>query len=51
MPEVIQSPDDRAKNPVHDEKTRALLKANGFDLARYFNWWDDPDTNCRHFTQ
>lgn len=51
MSEAIQSPDERAKVPTQDETTRAWLKNHGVDLAKQFCWWDDPDTNCRHFTQ
>ena len=50
--EAIQSPDMKAKaSPMQHDETRDWLRKHGFDLARQLSWWDDPETNCRHFTQ
>src|SRR6185437_3522985 len=50
--EAIQSPDMKAKaSPMQHDETRDWLRKHGFDLAKQLSWWDDPETNCRHFTQ
>lgn len=41
----------RAGDPMRDETTRTWLVSQGFDLSAPISWWDDQNTNCRHFTQ